>query len=226
MAENNDNLDDFFTFLKNGTTVESFLSQFREIMGFIHARGLTKDYRLGKGKVKKLRDEVSPVARFVRAHATPEDRIRFALDKTYPDCIVHLQDGRKREIEITVVRSRERSVLMKKLNEDGDGHGLVNLPDDAAFQCFKKTIPQGYSTEEEVARRIVHAVELSAERKGTHRGHTLLIEVVPDMNMLTDDWWDSIQTFLSDNATVKALGFSEAYVTGLYDRDGLCLRIK
>ena len=43
----------------------------------MHAQGLTNDYRLGKlVGVKKLRDEIAPVARFVRAHANL--RIEFA----------------------------------------------------------------------------------------------------------------------------------------------------
>ena len=32
---------------------------------------------LARGRVKKLRDEVSPVARFVREHAALEDRIMY-----------------------------------------------------------------------------------------------------------------------------------------------------
>ena len=79
MAGEEDKLDDFYTTIKSGTTVSNFLEKYECIFRFIHSEGLTKDYRLGSGRVKKLRDEVTPVARFVRQFAAPTDRISFAL---------------------------------------------------------------------------------------------------------------------------------------------------
>ena len=73
-------LDDFYAAIKKGTTVVSFLEMYKRISKYIHAVDLTKDRRLGHGDVKKLEDEVMPVARFVRKHADPEDQI-FIVDK-------------------------------------------------------------------------------------------------------------------------------------------------
>ena len=46
MAGEIDELDDFYTVLKSGTTVASFLKRYGRIIRFIHAEGLTEDYRL------------------------------------------------------------------------------------------------------------------------------------------------------------------------------------
>jgi hypothetical protein len=74
-----DELDDFHAILTGGTTGEVFLNQYDKIFGFVHSHGSTRDYRLGRGRMKRLRDEVTPVARFVRTCAEPEDRIWFTM---------------------------------------------------------------------------------------------------------------------------------------------------
>ena len=91
MTGEKDELDDFFTALKSGTTVASFLERFERIIQLVHKEGLTKDYRLARRRVKKLRDEVSPVARFVREHAASEDRIWFALDLMSQEVVHSIQ---------------------------------------------------------------------------------------------------------------------------------------
>lgn len=231
MAANKDELDDFYDVLRSGITVESFLEKQAEILGFMHAWGLTNDYRLGKGRVKKLRDEIVPVARFVRAHAKPEDRIRFALDDTHPDCTLCHQDSRRREVEVTVAQAQERFHLMKELNEKGTARGFLGITDDSARQDFKDRMGcerKAYSTEE-VLRCIQSAIELCAQNKLRYRGDTLLIEA--PMETLPVDQWSQLPERFADNEQLKALSFSEVYVTGSSgDGSGwakdICLKIK
>ena len=125
MAGRSDELDDFYATLKSGTTVASFLEKYEHIFKFIHAGGLTEDYRLARGRVKELSDEVTPVARFVRKHASLEDQIWFALDNTAPDCHVRHEDGRLREIEVTVAQAKERHFVMSELNRTGNDRVCV-----------------------------------------------------------------------------------------------------
>ncbi len=177
MAGEKDELDDFYTVLKSGTTVANFLDRYERIIQFIHKEGLTKDYRLAWGTVKKLRDEVSPVARFVREHAAPEDRIWFALDDTTPDCCVTHEGGRVREIEVTVAQARERLNVMTELNQTGTGRGFLGLSDDAPTEDFVRKMDQpriAHSTEE-IGRSIICAVAICARMKSKFRGDTLLI---------------------------------------------------
>jgi len=93
LTRNTDELDEFYAVLKAGTTAAIFLQKHNEVLKFVNTRGLTEDYRLGKGRVKKLRDEVSPVSRFIRTIAKPDDLIRFALDNRTPDCVVSDEGG-------------------------------------------------------------------------------------------------------------------------------------
>ncbi len=223
MADKRDDLDDFYAALKRGATVASFLEDYQRIKEFIHAAGLTEDYRLARGRTKKLSDEVVPVVRFVRMNASSEDRISFALDNTSPDCLVRHEDGRLREIEITVIQARERFNVMAELNTTGTGRGFIGLSDDAPTEEFNAKMDQpsvGYSTDE-VSQSIIRGVALAARRKRNHQGHTLLIEA--PLQTLAAERWDEFRAQLAEK--VKELAFSEIYVTGRSKRD-ICLRIQ
>ena len=224
MAGKKDELGDFYAALKSGTTVASFLDRYERIIQFIHKEGLTKDYRLARGRVKKLRDEVSPVARFVREHAAPEDRIWFALDDTAPDCCVRHEGDRLREIEVSVVQARERLNVMTELNQTGTGRGFLGLLDDAPTEHFVKRMAQpskGY-LEEEIVRIIICAVAICARKKRRSRGDILLIEA--PLETLPADRWGNIRAPLAEKA--KELAFPEVYVTGYSSDRDICLRIK
>ncbi len=223
MAGEKDELDSFYIALKSGTTVASFLKRYERIIQFIHEEGRTKDYRLARGPVKKLRDEVSPVARFVRKHAAPDDRIRFALDDPAPDCCVRHGGGRLREIEVTVAQARERFNVMTELNQTGTGRGYLGLSDDAPTEHFVRRMAQprvAYSGEE-VGHSMICAVAICARRKSNSQGDTLLIEA--PLETLPANRWDDFRPLLAEK--VKELVFREVYVTGRSERD-ICLRIK
>ena len=174
--------------------------------------------------MKKLRDEVSPVARFVREHAAPEDRIWFALDDTAPDCCVRHEADRLREIEVTVAQARERLNVMTELNQTGTGRGFLGLSDDAPTEDFVRKMDQprvAYSTEE-IGRSIICAVAICARNKSKFQGDTLLIEA--PLETLPADRWGNFRAPLAEK--VKDLAFSEVYVTGRSGDCGICLRIK
>lgn len=224
MAGEIDELDDFFTALKSGTTVASFLERYERIIPFIHKKGLTKDYRLARRRMKKLRDEVSPIARFVREHAAPEDRIWFALDDTAPDCCVKHGGDHVREIEVTVAQAKERFNVMAELNQTGTGRGFLGLSDDAPKEDFDRRMDQprvAYSTEE-IGQSIICAVTICARKKSKFRGDTLLIEA--PLEMLPTDRWGDFREHLAQK--VKELAFSEVYVTCRSHGRDICLRIK
>ncbi len=142
MAGEADELHNFYAVLKRGTTVADFLDRYERVIQFIHKENLTKSYRLAQGAVKKLRDEVSPVARFVRMHAAPEDRIWFALSNSAPDCCVRHEGDGLREIEVTVAQARERLNVMTELNQTGTGRGYLGLSDDAQTEDFVAKMTQ------------------------------------------------------------------------------------
>ena len=86
MTGEKDELDDFFTALKSGTTVASFLERFERIIQLVHKEGLTKDYRLARRRVKKLRDEVSPVGRAHRDQYPERQAANATTDRRLSGC--------------------------------------------------------------------------------------------------------------------------------------------
>ena len=224
MAGEEDKLDDFYTTIKSGnTTVSNFLEKYECIFGFIHSEGLTEDYRLGSGRVKKLRDEVSPVARFVRKFAAPADRISFALDDKTPDCFVTHGGSRRRKIEVTVAQGRERFNVMRELNQTGTGRGFLGLSDDAPTDHFKERMNQprtAYSAEE-IGRTLIFALAICARKKSKFTGDTLLIDA--PLETLPPNRWDDFWEPLANE--VEKLTFDEVYVTGRSNQE-ICRRIK
>ena len=224
MPSKTDNLDNFYVDLRHGLSVASFLERYQSAIRFIHATGLTNDFRLGKGKTKRLRDEVSPVARFVKQNAAPEDRIAFTLDNTFPDCCIIHEGGHLREIEVTIAQGRETFFVMTELNEAGTGRGYLGLSDDAPTKEFRSEMAkprQGYF-EEDVVQSIISAVALCARKKGTTGGDTLLIEA--PLETLAPTQWNSHKLRFSEQ--VRDLSFTEIYLTGHSDNNDICLRIK
>ena len=224
MTGSKDKLDDFYEILRMGLTVERFLHLRKEIFGFVHSHELTKDYRLGRGRVKRLCDEVTPVARFVRECAKPEDWVSFTMDSQYPDCVVCHQDGRKRELEVTMAQARERFHLMSDLNETGTSRGFIGLTDNTPTQHFKDAMGserQAYSTDE-VISCIQHAIQLRVRKKKKYKGNTLLIEA--DLLILPSARWDEFRTRFTKEA--KVLNFCEVYLTGRGDSGDIILKIK
>lgn len=233
MTRNKDALDDFYAALRKGLPVEDFLRRRGQIFQFVKSHGLAEDYVLGRGRLDKLRDEVIPIARFVREHASPDDEIRFALDNSYPDCVLRNRHGRQRTIEVTVTRAKERLALMEQLIKGGEVHGVINLQDHAELSDFRRHAEragdpdkaEAYSTEQ-LFSLIVYAVERSTKRKAHHQADTLLIEVVQDMYALTDNRCPGLQNLLLKSEQVKQLSFSDVYVVGYGDQGDICLKIK
>lgn len=234
MTRNRDALDDFYAALREGLTVESFLRRCEQIFQFIKSYGLTDDYVLGRGRVDKLRDEVILVARLVREHAHPDDRIQFALDNSYPDCVLRGHGRSERQIEVTVARAQERLTLMERSIRTGNEiHGIIKLPDGEPLFNFrshaeKASDPdkaEAYSTEQ-LFSLIIDAVEKRAKRKAYHQADTLLVEVVPDMYYLADNRCRDLQKPLLQSKEVKRPSFADVYVVGYGHQGDICLKIK
>ena len=120
-----DDLDRFYEVVKSGTRVDAFLGEFKLIFPFLRANGLKEEYRLARGRVKRLRDEITPVAIFAGRYAAPHDRIQFPLNSDVPDCnIWHQNPAWHRTIETTIIQGRARLNVMTELNETGWGRGF------------------------------------------------------------------------------------------------------
>jgi hypothetical protein len=174
--------------------------------------------------MKRLRDEVTPAARFVRRCAAPEDRIQFPLDYGAADCnVCHQAPVRRRTIQITLIQGRERLNLMTELNETGCGRGFLGVTDDRPTSEFFDAIGKEremYSTAEG-QRTIVQAIELCAQNKAGIQGDTLLIEAPTYLPMVR-----MLEIQLQLKQSVSRLSFSEIYLVGDHEDGDLCLQLK
>lgn len=145
---NRDKLDDFYAALKTGLPVGAFLEQLKEIYPFIHSHGMTCSYQRGSGKkMKKLRDEITPVARFLIHNAASYDRVQFNLDNNFPDCVLYRKDGGKDEVEVTLGDERAQKLMGRA------------------------------SSTNEIVSHVESGLERRARRKKHHQADILLIEV-------------------------------------------------
>lgn len=220
-----DDLDRFYELAKIGARVDNFLQRYDALFPFIHSTGLTSEYRLGKSRLKRLRDEVTPAARFIRQHAAPDDQIQFPLNNSVPDCNVwHHASARNRTIEITIIQGRERLNLMTELNATGSGRGFLGLTDDrptAEFLAAMGEERQMHSTDKAQAT-MAHAIALCAQNKTHSQADTLLIEV--PLLPLPKIRWLEMQSQLTQ--LVQALSFSEIFLVWDHDDGDLCLQLK
>jgi hypothetical protein len=220
-----DALDIFVDRVKRGICVEEFLSCYDELFSFVHSSGLTADYRAARGRLKCLRDEITPAVRFIRLHAAPGDQVQFSMSSEVPDCIISHREPRwDRTVEITVAQARERFHLMTELNETGTGRAFTGLVDDNSTSEFLSVMNgerQVYSTTE-AQSVITRAILRCAERKAHSEAHTLLIE--GPLRLLPHVRWQEIVPQLRQ--LVQVLRFSEVYLVGDHDDDSLCLRLK
>jgi hypothetical protein len=218
-------IDDFIDLIKAGTNVGELLRRHARLFADIRAAGLVKDYRLGRGRMKRLRDEVAPVELFLRGHADAADRVQFPLNSSVPDCNVwHRTPIFHRTIEVTVAQARERLNRMTELNDTGWGRGFIGITDDRPKKEFVEKMVsarEAYSTDQ-VRDTMVAALSLCASNKAHSRGDTLIISA--DMGMLPRERWMEMQAVLGP--PISGLGFREVFLVGYPDEAELCLKLK
>ncbi|MBV8891617.1 hypothetical protein [Bradyrhizobium sp.] len=215
----------FYEQMKSGLEVSEFLGCHAALFREIKAHGLMEDYRLGRGRMKRLRDEVTPVALFLPEHADSSDKVQFPLNNNVPDCNVwHRTPNLHRTIEVTVAQARERLNLMTELNETGWGRGFIGVTDDKPKSAFDERMAEpreAYSTDR-VREIMTGALILCAGNKAHSQGHTLIISAA--MDMLPRERWIEMRQSLA--APVSQLAFQEVYLVGRPDEKELCLRLK
>jgi hypothetical protein len=220
-----DFIDSFYELTRAGIAVDDFLERHAALFPMIRAEGLVEDYRLGKGRMKRLRDEVTPVALFLCGHADAKDTVQFPLNDDVPDCNVwHRTPDLHRTIEVTVVQAVERLNLMTELNKTGWGRGFIGLTDDKPKGSFDKKMAdprEAYSTDQ-IRDTMVEAVTLCARNKAYSQGHTLIVSTA--MEMLPRERWLEMRSLLA--APMAELGFREIYLVGRPDAAELCLKLK
>ena len=222
-----DHLTIFYDHVRSPIRVDEFLRRYNAVFPYVREAGLTVDYRLGRGRLKRLRDEITPAARFARHCAVPDDEIQFPLNDGPFDC--HLRRVRpagKLTIQITLIQARENLNLMNELNATGQGRGFIGLTDDRPTRDFLKAMSrerEAYSTDQ-VRATVSHVLELCAENKRHSEADILIIEEATSMIKLPRARWLEMQDEFAQ--PVRALRFSEIYLVGDSESEDICMRLK
>lgn len=185
------------------------------------------DYRLGKNRWKKLRDEITPVSQFLKFNNLGVDKVRFPLDNNTPDCWLLNIKGEDRGIEVTIERGREKYHLTKEMNECGLGRGFIGVQDDAPQTEFDNRMSNPrfmYSSEqalEETRRGILRCLSKKNDQRYS-KVFYLLIHA--HLTTLPKQRWSAIQQELSQEAA--SLPFMEIHVIGNADSEPWGFQIK
>lgn len=222
-------LDIFYKDLSvpNGMTMKDFHLRLASLFAEERSPQDIEDYRLGKNPWKKLRDEVTPVSRFLKFNDVRAKKIRFPLDNKTPDCWLLNTNGENRGIEVTIERGREEYHLSKELNESGIGRGFIGVLDDAPQTEFNSRIsnpPSMYSTEQalEVTKQGILRCLLKKNNQRYSKVYYLLIHA--HLSTLPKQRWSAIQQELSEVAA--CLSFTEVHIIGNADSESWGFQIK
>ncbi|TAJ40922.1 MAG: hypothetical protein EPO55_07430 [Reyranella sp.] len=176
------------------------------------------DYRLHRGTVKKLTDEIFPVSRLLRYRRIKNGLVSFPLDSHVPDAWL-TRKGSKVGIEVTISQGVARNVLGNKLvKAKGAVGGYSGLQDDAKKKAIKaaaKSERAMYSTKEaqaSVEKGILACLKKKNAKK--YAGMTLLIEA--PLGSLPFKRWKPLVPRLKKAA--KDMPFSQIYVVSKSDK--------
>lgn len=185
-------------------------------------------YRLGEKPWKKLRDEVSPVSKFLEFNDIGANRIRFPLDNHTPDCWLISSNGDNRGMEVTIERGREKHHLATELNREGMGRGFIGLQDDDQQSEFKHRMSRPrvmYSSEqalEATKQGIMRCLSKKNQPDKYRDIYYLLIQA--HLNTLPHERWEAIKEELMSEA--KAMPFQEIHVIGDLGNEAWGFQIK
>ena len=176
------------------------------------------DYRLHRGTVKKLTDELFPVSRLFAYRRITRGFVSFPLDSKWPDAWWHRGKNRV-GIEVTISQGRARNILGQELvNATGAVRGYLGLQDDAKpreVKAAKKSERAMYATDEPlgtVARGILHCLK----RKNAKKYEDMILVIEAPLLLLASDRWKPLVPTLKKAA--KGLPFVEVYVLGRSDK--------
>jgi hypothetical protein len=187
----------------------------------------TNDYRLGKVPWKKLRDEITPVSRFLKHSHINADRVFFPLNNKSPDCWLLNVNGEDRGVEVTIERGREQYRLAKEINERGVGRGFIGLQDDASkadFDSRMSNLRTMYSSGQALDATKAGILHCLRKKNDLKYSKVFYLLIQAHLSVLPKQRWDAIKEELSRAA--ESLPFEEVHVIGNGDSDPWGFRIK
>ncbi len=120
----------------DGVTVERLQRWLAEFYSGERSQSDLDDYRVGKRPWKKLREEISPVRKFLVSQSF-SGRVRFPLDSDFPDCWYTDGNGEWQGIEVTISLGRADFESKRQLVEEGSSGGAIEfIPNRSPQSAF------------------------------------------------------------------------------------------
>lgn len=216
-------IEEFYKLLQGGMAVLEFQASFHKLLDHLRSQMMMPDYRLGKGELKRLREEVAPTRHYLRWSNAQYHKIQFPLDNGYYDCKVWDRSAQNpKTIEVTAAKGAERYYLMRELNDFGHAPGFIGVSNNADRKMFKKLLfreRETYSTDN-VLEDMIKSAKIVATKKRDNPSDILLVEV--PLGTLPEERWSKIESKLK--TIFCPLSFSEVYFVS---EDGeICWRLK
>ncbi|WP_319772185.1 hypothetical protein [Breoghania sp.] len=217
-------LEEFFSKLKQGLSIDSFLREINTAQEKIDELRKSNSLQHNNQSLKKYHDEVVPVKRYIcKMDIDSRSTIKFNLNNQYPDCIL-LGSQKPISIEVTQVRARENNYLLRQMRDQKHAPGFLGVSEEAPeieFCKAKRRKNHSYSTQN-VIETIEEDLKLRVNKKRHHEGDVLLIET--NLTPLPHDTWTAyIQNFRNILISLK---FKSIYITGPSEGGESCIKIK
>lgn len=223
-------LGEFYTDLSapDGMGITEFQNGLETLFAEDRSNDDLNNYRLGKGPWKKLRDEITPVSRFLQFKDIKADRIRFPLDNNTPDCWLLNDNDDNFGIEVTIERGRERYHRKKEMIETGFGRGFIGIQDDAPQSDFDRHMSKNrimYTTDQALeATKAGILCCLSKKNDSEKYEGIFYLLIQAHLTTLPKERWNAIKEELSQEAA--GLPFCEVHIIGNADEKPWGFQIK
>ena len=212
---------------RDGCTIQELNKSLSGLYSLEISEADRSELRVGAGKFKKLRDEISVVARYFSYRGILVGRVKFQLSSEIPDCWFMPNDnGRAIGIEVTKARGRDDYEISKELSDRGSAPGFLGLPENASKRDFENKLSQprqAYSTREAISV-MHHGIQTCIEKKKDSKFQGMILVIGAALNIIPTDRWNDSSRQLRDGALKSP--FDEIHVVSDAENPGFGFQIK
>jgi hypothetical protein len=222
MSDHAEALDYLLAVAHKGASVPDVQTAIERLLASDPTDSDMADWRLRRGKLKKVCDEILPVVRLLKFLGENGGSLQFPLNNKVPDCFWCAQPGDSPTgIEVTISQGRARHILGTELVGAPRGRvvrGFLELQDDAPkkkVEAARKSRRTMYSTQQALeAARSGISRSLRAKNHVKYRGMVLVIEA--PLESLPSERWKALEPLLRGIA--EPLPFRSVFVLGHGER--------
>jgi hypothetical protein len=180
------------------------------------------DWRLRRGRLKKVCDEIIPVMRLARFLGESHGHVLFPLDSKVPDCFwQRSNEGSAVGVEVTISQGHARHILGTELVTAPRGsavRGYLGLQDDAGkrtTEAAKRSSRAMHSTPQALTS-VGDGVRRCLRQKDHEKYRGMILVVEAPLESLPAQRWHALQPALREEA--RRLPFHSVFVLGNGER--------